>query len=86
MQITANALQMTASSTCLQLSPYVSWQVLPRATHRGGRQFQDNYEKGEIVPLREQLSTLFDVEHLLEWATVNDAVFHQVPSNSKPQF
>jgi hypothetical protein len=52
--------------------------VLPRATHRGGRKFQDNYDKGEIVPLREPLSTLFDVDHLLKWADVNDATFHRV--------
>ena len=53
-------------------------QVLPAATHRGGRLFQDIYDKDEIVVLREPLSTLFDVDHLMQWANARDATFHRV--------
>ena len=53
-------------------------QVLPNATHRGGRQFQDNYGKSEIQPVRAPLETLIDVDHLMAWAAASDAIFHRV--------
>jgi hypothetical protein len=46
--------------------------------HSGGRLFQDVYDRDEIVVLREPLSTLFDADHLIQWAHARDAVFHRV--------
>ena len=46
--------------------------------HRGGRQFQDNFDKSEIQPLRAPLGTLLDVDHLTAWAAASDAMFHEV--------
>ena len=53
--------------------------------HRGGRGFQDNFHKSEIVPLRAPLSTLFDTDHLVTWAATHNATFHRVQHGSQMQ-
>ncbi len=53
-------------------------QVLPNATHRGGRQFLDKYDAGEVQPVRAPLGTLLDVDHLVAWGAARSAVFHKV--------
>ena len=57
-------------------------QVLPAAVHRGGRGFADNWRAGQIQPQPAPLDTLFDVDHLVEWAARRNTVLHVVLSAS----
>ena len=50
--------------------------------HRGGRGFGDNWRAGQIQPQPAPLGTLFDVDHLVEWAAQRDTILHVVLSGS----
>ena len=55
-------------------------QVLPDAVHRGGHGFNDSFLGDTIEPVRAPLDTLFDVDHLLAWASSAGAILHTVRS------
>ena len=52
--------------------------MLPKAAHRGGNGFKDEFNANKVQPVRAPLATLFDVEHLLAWGVANGAPMHLV--------